>query len=838
MPVALAFAVGIFAAYRFEWSLSLLCCSLLLELVFLLLAFRCRRDWLWGLLLIGFFLLGGAGFAFSDYRACSAPPSPDPSSDRAARLQGLVACVPERWPDRTELTIDLQGVVRREGSLAPLRGRIRLAVAGHGPWMYGDLVRFETRLKPLAGLSNPGVFRRSEKLRWAGISARAFVPEPSGVAVVRRNQANGFLFALERFREEIRECVHRHAASPEREMISAMILGAQQEIPRDIVDLFNRTGTSHIIAISGFNVGIVALVWIFLARSLLSLSTALLLRIDAVRLSYALALPPVLMFALIAGMGISVVRATIMAVIFLCALLLGRERDLFNSLALAAIVILAASPPSLFDVSFQLSFAAVAAILFGAPPLSARLRSADAAAGPGPDHPWRRWRTRLAVFAVVTIVATAGTLPLIAYHFNRVSATVLVANFAVIPILGFLAIPLSMGIAVLAPLSEFLAAQLISVVAFLVHISVAIVRYFALLPWSSFTVGTPTPAEIAGYYLFFTTAIGTLERKGAAAEEAAARTVTSRRRVLLLGLAMFFAADVLYWSVVRDRLNDRLEATFFDVGHGSAALLSLPGGFAVLVDGGGAEAEKDAFDSGRHILLPFLRRQRIGRIDLLIVTHPHPDHLNGLVTVLEEFPVRESWTNGRREGGEYQDRFHLLASSRGIPVRSFDASKPARVINGVEIRPLNPQAPLPVAAAARRTYDAVNDESLVLRVSYGKHSILLPADISAGVEQRLIAGGADLRSDVLLVPHHGGASSSSPAFLRAVQPRIAVVSCGRLNRIRLPHPIVVERFSAHPCVLLRTDRDGAVMMSTDGQTLRCRTMGKSDRGRFNEFLLH
>jgi len=833
VPVAIAFAGGIVTAYHFDIPWTFLALALLAVLAAALPAMRyCRSSVFWVLLLLGFFLLGSMGMR--SHRENEPAPSPHlPASSTSIRLQGLVIQPPVRRPDRTELAVDLQGFLQ-EGVLIPCRHRIHLSVVGHGSWMYGDIVRFETRLKPLEGLRNPDLQNRGELLRWKGITARAYVPDPSGVAVVRRNQANSALHAIEEFRTRIRNRIYREAPSPEREIIQAMILGGQQEIPREISDLFNRTGTSHIIAISGFNVGMVALVWIFLARRILSFSTSALLRLDSIRLSYALALPPVLMFALIAGLGTSVVRATIMAAVFLCALILGRERNLFNSLAFAAILILAVFPPSLFDVSFQLSFAAVASILFAAPALASRMER-PALSKPGRNPGLRRWRDRLFVFAIVTTVATAGTLPLIAYHFNRISAVVLISNFAVVPLLGFLAIPLSMCIAVLMPFSDLLTSSLIQVVSFLVYLSLQTVRCLADLPWSSFAVGTPTVPEITAYYLLFFTAVSMLDSRNPPPERKHPSRWPNGRRWALLCLGIFFLGDFLYWTVLHDRWNRKLEATFFDVGQGNAALLRFPSGFSMLVDGG--NAEKDGFDSGRHILIPYLRRQRIGKIDLVVLTHPHPDHLNGLVSVVEEFPAGEIWTNGARENSDFDQRFHDLIRSRNIPHRVVHANTPVRIINGVRVDFLNPRYPMSSTGAARRTYEDVNDDSLVLRISYGRRSLLLPADISSRMENGLISGGKDVRSDLLLVPHHGSATSTSPSFLQAVQPSVAVISSGYQNRFRLPHPAVLERFSALPCRLFRTDLDGAVSISTDGRSLRFRTQGKVRPSLSGEFLL-
>jgi competence protein ComEC len=258
------------------------------------------------------------------------------------------------------------------------------------------------------------------------------------------------------------------------------------------------------------------------------------------------------------------------------------------------------------------------------------------------------------------------------------------------------------------------------------------------------------------------------------------------------------------------RLASRdLRVTFLDVGQGDSALVEGPGGFAALIDGGGRY--DNSFDTGARIVEPVLRARGITRIDLLVLSHPHPDHMNGLFRILRRFPVGALWQNGDSGGNPAQLDLLRLAGERGIA-----APAPGRIESrGMIIEALGPWHDGRIGAPPGLS---ANDASLVVAVKYAGRQILFPGDIGGDGEAELLEHrreGARLASEVVKVPHHGSRYASSDGFIDALSPRLAVVSAGAHNRFGLPSVAAVERYRRRGIEVLRTDRDGAVTIVID-----------------------
>jgi len=277
-----------------------------------------------------------------------------------------------------------------------------------------------------------------------------------------------------------------------------------------------------------------------------------------------------------------------------------------------------------------------------------------------------------------------------------------------------------------------------------------------------------------------------------------------------LGAGSLFARD---WA---RRHGSCARVTFLDVGQGDAAVVEAPGGAVAVIDGGGSF--DDGFDPGARIVEPFLRARGITRLDLVALSHPHPDHLNGLRRIVRRFPVGALWTSG--DAGDNPEYLHLLELARaaGIPT-----PRPAdRDLGSMHVVPLGPfvdEGGRDVIAPPAGL--SVNDASLVVRVAFGGRAVLFPGDLEADGEGELVGrrtAGQTVAADVLKVPHHGSRTSSSDELLDAVQPRLAVMSLGWRNRFHFPAPEVVERYAARDATVLRTDRDGAitVIIAPDG----------------------
>ncbi|MDD5170261.1 MAG: ComEC/Rec2 family competence protein, partial [Syntrophales bacterium] len=495
--------------------------------------------------------------------------------DRLA-VDGVISEFPQRSSENTDLTISVFSVFADGDRPVSVQGKILLTVKPDLPFKYGDIVRFRTRLRVPNNFNNPGGFDYSRYLRYRGILVRGYIADAAGIVVLREGYGNPFLLLLSSYRSQIKRLISENAQSPVAEIIQASILGNQKEVPREVMDKFNLTGTSHIIAISGFNMGIVALFAVFITRMVMSAFPWLLLRFDWQRVSAIVAAILVILYTFIAGAGISVVRATLMILVFMSALLLGKFRDLGNTLALAALIILVISPYDLFDISFQLSFTAVIALLVITPRLTGMIPIRK---DEQPDRLRRLTGKALRgilLFLAVTIAATLGTLPLIVFYFNRVSTVVLASNLLVVPILGIAAIPIALGIVLFLPFSETMAVLFIKIAGWLVEVSLKLVDFFASLPYSSFFVTTPTVIEITAYYALLFSVVklldyGHRQKTGDESGSATDSPGLQRPAGLLLAiflLVIFFVGDIIYLHG-KNRNTGLLRLTAIEVGQGA-----------------------------------------------------------------------------------------------------------------------------------------------------------------------------------------------------------------------------------------------------------------------------
>ena len=858
IPLLIALMAGITCANHFPIpDLPVQVCLVLTLILILLTLLRKRGHSLFPFLLFPLFLLGILAMNVYLY--------PHPGNDHIRNfhgpekitVEGMVSDNPQVSPEKTDLLVSASRIIINDRYL-PVSGRVLLNIREPFPFHYGDYIRFHSRIRLPHNFGNPGGFEYEKYLRIRGILARAFVKDATGFVILRKETGNAFRTRIERFRSLIRKSILDTSPGTDGKIIQAMILGDQKEIPNEVMEKFNRTGTTHIIAISGFNVGIVAVFSLFMIRLILKSSEYLLLRCNVVRISTLFAIFIVIFYTFIAGSGISVVRASIMVVLFMVAILINRERDLYNTLALAALVILIVAPYSLFDISFQLSFVAVASLLFLTPRLTALLPAPPMleASSMAHDDRLKRYGKKALhagiIFFFASLSATLGTLPLILFYFNRLSVVTLAANLVVVPVLGVLAIPFCLLIILAVPLSAPLANIIIRISSVLVNISLSLVDALAALPWSSIYVSTPTLLEIGTFYLLLISTGFWLDRLNQKGVIMTPGKLAHLWKMMPVFLALFLIADGA-WHYLKGQHRDKLTLTAVDVGQGSAIFIRFPGGKRMLVDGGGFF--DDTFDVGKYVIAPFLWKEKVSRIDTVVLSHPHPDHLQGLLFILENFQANEVWTNGEGSDNPLYLTFLRLIRERRIPLRILSNRTPTMEISGVVIRILspvdasaipdaahsslpangneaNPLNALPVTQPSAKTRsrlsDDVNDRSLVMKLIFGSRSFLLPGDISKNTELRIVESTGGLESDVLFVPHHGGFRSSTVPFLEKVMPQVAVVSCGADNVFHVPHPVVLERFKQIRSRIYRTDRDGAVALETDGKELRIRTFRREN----------
>jgi len=698
------------------------------------------------------------------------------------------------------LTIDVERV-RRGPVTERASGGVRLTVGGTigfakaGEWCAGRLVRVPALLREPGSYLDPGVPDGRLALARRGIALVGGVKSGALVEVRARggwaSELAAWLRRLER--AVIASYVGRYGQQSAA-IVIAILIGDRVGLDPEVQRQLQEAGTYHVIAISGGNIAILAgaMLWLFrVARA-------------GHRTGSWLTMLTLTGYACLVGGGASVVRATLMAVTYLIARQADHRSAPLNALAASCTIILLATPQSVVDVAFWLTFGATFGILVGVGLVGTRL-------------PRSRWLAVPLALLLTSVCAELSLFPVSARVFSRVTFAGLALNFLAIPLMsvaqiaGMLVLPLS--------LVSDAAASLAGYVAYLG--AEGLVRSASLVelaPWLTYRLPPPHWLPMAGYY-------GAWGAWFVMRRWPAPGTRLFRRRRLLRAGALGVAAACGLWiliepvTLIAPGVSGRLRMVVLDVGHADAILVQLPDRRSLLVDAAGSTGGS-AFDIGNRVVAPALWALGTRRLDLLVLSHGDPDHIGGAAAVIRAFRPREIWEGVPVPRHQGLQALRQQAAAAGSPWRTRYAGDAAR-FGEVTVRVLHPPPPDWERPRVR------NDDSLVLELQFRDVSVVLAGDIGVEVERTLVGRFSPARLRVLKVPHHGSATSSSAEFVSALAPHVALISAGPTTKVGEE---VLQRYRDVGAAIFRTDLDGAITLETDGRRLEVHTCGDQMAG--------
>ncbi len=761
------------------------------------------------------------------------------------RVRGICTRVSDGKSHGLRLEVEAHHLANRFAGFET-RGTIRLhlnspdiALDPSPPPQAGDRVEFLAYLRRPENFNNPGQFDYRSYLELRGIFLTGNLKDPLLLTCLTRQEEWSWQALGNRMRQGFFRALDALPASePARAVLKAVLLGDDSDLGEETESRFRLNGLYHVLVVSGLHVGMmIAMVFALLKRLGLPRWLVLTSTMGAIAL-----------YNLVAEGQVAIERASVMGCLFLTALYFDRDRNLLHSLCLAAWWVLLKNPGWLHDSGFQLSFSAALAIAAVGLPLlrrttqpykealgslesvhldrnfpprlaawrvGLRLRGSGLGESVGIARPAIHlgliaWPYKLAlglvdIFLVSIAIQAVLLIPLTIY-FHRVVLPVIFLNVLVIPLVAMI-IPLGFSYLVWASLFPQSAWLFGWACGLLAEGLLSLNRAFSAIPWLGFSLPQVPLAWVLAYY-------GSL-----------ALWVTTRapRPLRLSGAVIWLASLTVLLSGGQGVKSgsQEMSLTFLDVRQGDSILVGWPNGGHTLVDGGGSwagaghrsEIVGSAFDVGEQVVAPYLRSRGVRSLEAVVLTHAHQDHMGGLGFILDNFEVKEFWLgNGPVSPG----LLALLkkAEARGLRIRAFQAGDRLNV-HGAGVEFLNP--------GCGPSDGNLNNDSLVLRMTFGRRSFLLTGDIEEPVEECLAALGRGLQADVLKVAHHGSWTSTSLFFLNRVNPVLAVISAGKVNPFGHPHPEVVRRLRTHPLQLFRTDRQGAVTIRSDGNYLRTAT---------------
>lgn len=805
------------------------------------------------------------------------------SSGEPAELTGALIAAPEPAPEGFYITLDVERVRIGEDErvasgrvllFAPVTRPLLLAEYNALELRYGARVRVMTRLEREEGYRNPGVEPFTEYLERRSLAATATIKSP--LLVERLDDERVFLPVawVYEWRQEVLAEINRRFSAETAGVLDAALLGDRYFLSKSSAERFREGGTFHVLVISGLHISFIGGLAFLLAKMLTKRRL----------IQFTLCTIFLWAYAVMVGAEASVVRAAFMFTVVALAPLLNRRAQSLNALGAAAIALLIYRPSDLFDPSFQLTFLSVLMIVAAALPLLKKFQEIGAwrptRSTPYPpacprfvrtvseilfwdEKEWRRevarsvfsyrlfktkWAARVARvrlqlllrYAASAVIISAsvqlGILPLLVLYFHRLSLASLLLNIWVGALMAALGL-LSLASLLLAQLSANAVSPFFALSELLNRLMIHSIDPFRAAHIASVRLPQYTgwPSLIYAAYFLPLGLLAIMLSRWTPLARADGSGKSKRRLAVLLAASLFttFLTIIVLHPGSAERTGGRLRVDFLDVGQGDSALLTMPDGTTILVDGGGRpplnarrreeseEYEADAFERdtrgiGEAVVSEYLWHRGLDHVDYVLATHADADHIQGLNDVLKNFRVRAALVARAPAIDPEFREFARTALDSGVPVYMIGRGDLFH-FGTVTAEVLWPTRETNALAPSQ------NNDSIVLRLKFGERTLLLTGDIEREAEAALIAQPENLRCDVIKVAHHGSRTSSTQSFVNAARPNLAIISVGQQSPFGHPHAEVVRRWQDSGAQVLTTGRSGTITISTDGQDLRVET---------------
>lgn len=700
-------------------------------------------------------------------------------SGKNISLTGIVVNYPEKRLERYNLFLATEAIILAEDTLQ-VSGNILLSLDGELQLpAYSDRLLISGKLRAARDKRNPGEFDYRKYLQAQGLFGVMSVKRAKQLQILSSGHGDWFFREIISPAKKYVDEFIAHSLPPEESaFLHGLLIGERGEMTNELKSAFSKAGVIHILAVSGLHVGFIIMVLMAVGGLLRVPYTARVL----------LTILGLIFFAYLTNLKPPVVRASIMGALILFGTVLERKTNFFNSLALAAMIILVTNPLELFQPGFQLSFFAVASIVYFYPKLKSVPPFSFVYSKSFKLAPLRYF---VDLF-LVSLTAFLGTLPFTVLYFNRIPNYSLFANLLVIP-LTFMGLANGIMAAVVNLVWPALADLYIQTAWLSLHLIIRFVEWISALP------GAFTEVYQISNFWIFVYAGGLL----------ILFNLNSQRVRNFAVIYILIIANLWIWQKAFEE-EKSFEITFIDVGQGDAILLNFFDEHHILIDAG---MRNPYFDNGRRVVAPFLKRHGIHKLDAVVLSHADSDHLGGFPYILRNFEIGEVWDNGLTKDTRVFREYTHLIDSLHIPHRILRTGDIITDFAPVQIFVMHPSDDF-----INHGYSA-NDASLSLKISYGEIDFMTLGDIEKNGERYMSRFGDLLQSEILKVSHHGSTTSSSEEFLDFVKPYLSVISVGQSNKFGHPREEILQRLEERNIPIVRTDLQGAVILQTDGKNI-------------------